>query len=104
MQLVVRHGDAVLGAGTGQADNVFGTDVGGENGSADDPPAQIAAGQKIISGVVLASFDDPPGHAQENAEVKRNGQPVKTSECRAGIRRGREGSRRVHLFGYVAVD
>ena len=41
---------------------------------------KVAAGQEVIAGGVLASADDPPGHAQQDAEVERDGQPVNSGQ------------------------
>ena len=76
MQFVMRHGHAVLGARAGQADDVLRADVGGEDGRADDPPAQVAAGEEVIGGGVFGPADDPPGDAQQDAEVEGDRQPV----------------------------
>ena len=59
VQLVVRQRHAVLGARAGQADDVLGADVGGENRGADDPPAQIATGQEVVGGGVLVLAEIP---------------------------------------------
>ena len=69
MQLVMGHRHAVLGARAGQAHDVLRADVRGEDRGADDPPAEIAAGQEVIGRGVLASADDPPGHAEEECEI-----------------------------------
>src|SRR6266581_8548807 len=54
VQFVVGHGHAAGRAGTRKADDVFGSDIGSENGSADDPPTEIAPGEEIVGGGVLS--------------------------------------------------
>src|ERR1022692_3301137 len=63
-----------------QPDNVLGADVGGEDRRADDPPAEVAAGQEVVGGSVLGSAHDPPGHAQQYPEVEGNRQPVEAGQ------------------------
>ena len=84
VQLVMRHRHAVLGARAGQADDVLRADVRGEDGRADDPPAEVAAGQEVVGGGVLGPADDPPGDAEQDAEVEGNRQPVEAGQGGAG--------------------
>ncbi len=51
MELPVRHGQAVLGAGRGQPDQVLRTNIGGEDRGANRQPGRIAAGQEVVFGV-----------------------------------------------------
>lgn len=75
VQFIVRHDHAAGGTRAGQAHHVFRSDVGGKNRCADDPPAQIAAGQEVIAGRVLCFADHPGSHAQQDAEVEADHQP-----------------------------
>ena len=54
VQFVVGHRHAVLGARAGQPDHVLRADVRGEDRGPDDPPAEVAAGQEVVGGRVLA--------------------------------------------------
>ena len=76
VKLVVGQRDTVTGARSGQADDVLGADVGGEDGRANDPPAEVATGQEVIGRFIFAGFDDPPDHRAEDAEVRGNRDPV----------------------------
>src|ERR1022692_1451054 len=92
VQLVVRHGDAAGGAGAGQPHDVLRADVGGEDGGADDPPAQVAAGEEVIGGGVLGAADHPRGHAQQNAEVDRDCEALQRGDARlAGCGKQQQG-------------
>src|SRR5271156_3594683 len=77
----MREGDTVLRAGTRQAHDVLGADIRSENRSAYDPPGQIAPGQKVVRGSVLAFAYDPRGDAQQDAEVQADCQPIIAAEC-----------------------
>ena len=48
VELVVGHGHAVGRARPGQADEVLGPDVRGEDGGADDEPAEVPSGQEVV--------------------------------------------------------
>ena len=80
MEFVVRQRHAVLRARTGQADDVLGADVRREYGRADDPPAQVAAGEEVVRGGVLAPRHHPPHDTEEDAEIGGNGQPVEAGQ------------------------
>ena len=82
VQFVVGHGHAAGGTGTREADDVFRSDIRSENGSADDPPAEIAASEEIVSSRILCLANDPPGDTQQDAEVKSDHQPVESGEVR----------------------
>jgi len=58
----VRHSHSGGGSVSGQADDVFGTDVGGEERGADDEPACVAPGEEVVGcrGYLGGRpFDDP---------------------------------------------
>ena len=80
MQFVMGQRHAVFRAGTGKADDVFRADVGGENGRANDPPAQIAPGQEVVLCSVFAFAHNPPGNAQQEAEIDEDHEPVEARE------------------------
>ncbi|MHC4154531.1 MAG: hypothetical protein ACYST6_06375 [Planctomycetota bacterium] len=82
MQFVVGHCDAVGGTGAGQADQVLGADVGGEDGGPDDEPAEVPARKEVIVCSVLALQDDPPGNAKQYGKVNPYNHPVPPSKCR----------------------
>ncbi len=76
VQFIVGHGHAVGRARTGQADEVFGPDVRGEDGGPDDEPAEVAAGQEVLVGGVLLLAHDLPGQAQDDPEIGGDDDPV----------------------------
>src|SRR5207247_2468531 len=78
-------------AGTRKADDMFRSDIGSENGSADDPPAEIAPGKEIVGGGVLSLAHDPPGHTEQDGEVERDHQPVNSSDVRLADRGEQQG-------------
>ena len=80
MQFVMGQRHAVFRARTGEADDVFRTNVRSKDGCADDPPAKVAARQEVIRGRVLVLADDPPGDAQQKTEIKSNHNPVNPYE------------------------
>ena len=94
------HGHAVFVARAGQPHDMLGTDVRGEDRGADHPPAQIAAGEKIVGGRIFAPADHPPGHAQQNAEIKPDRQPIDARQGGAGRCGGKQGGEAVH-FPYL---
>ena len=61
----------------GQADDVFGADVRGEDGGPDHHPAGVPPGQEVIVGVLLMAAI-PPGDKADDGEVECNDDPV---EC-----------------------
>ena len=54
MQFVVGQRHAARRAGAGEADEVLGPDIGGEDRGADDEPAEVAAGEEVVVGGVVA--------------------------------------------------
>jgi len=80
MQLVVRHRHAVGGPRPRQPDNVLAADVARKNRRAYDEPAEVAAGEEVVVGRVFRFEDDPRGHAQQNAEIAGNREPVQGPE------------------------
>src|SRR5438270_87914 len=78
----MRHRDAARRARTSQPDDMLGADVGSENGRSDNPPSEIAPGKEVIGGGLLALADDPPCHAEQDAEVQRDHQPVERGNTR----------------------
>src|ERR1035441_182758 len=70
----------VFRARPGQPDNVLRANVRGEDGCADYPPAEVAAGQEVVGSSVLGPAHDPPGHAQQYPEVEGNRQPVEAGQ------------------------
>ena len=80
VELVMGHGHAVGRAGPGQADEVLGPDVRGENGGADDEPAEVASGQEVVRRGPLLLAHDLPGQAEDDAEVDEDDDPVKGLE------------------------
>lgn len=50
MKLVMPHDHPGLGGRPGEADDMLGADVGGENGGADHEPADMPAGQEVVRG------------------------------------------------------
>ena len=70
------HGHAVFCPGTGQTDDMLGTDVRAENRSPDHPPTEISAGEKVVGRGVLGAADHPPGHTQQNAKINSNRYPI----------------------------
>ena len=94
----MRHRHAVLGPRPGQPDDVLGTDVRGEDRRPNHPPPKIAPGQEVIGGVVLVLRYHPPRHAEQDAEVEGNHQPVQAGHCgTAGLRHGKQRSHGVHF-------
>ena len=83
--------DPARRAGPGQADQVLGADVGREDRRAHDQPAEVAAGQEVVVGRVLASPDDPGRDAQQQAEVRQDDQPVDGRHWIASAVSGRPG-------------
>ena len=71
MQFIVGQRHAVLGAGTGQTDDVLGADVGGEDRGPDHPPAEIApvaVAPQHQAADSTAAPEDPP---RDNATAPR---------------------------------
>ena len=85
MQLVVRHRDAVGGARAGQPDEVLGADVRSEDRGADDPPAEVTAGEEIVLGGGLVLPDDAPRDPPEQAEVGGDSIQAQVKERMKGI-------------------
>jgi hypothetical protein len=77
----MRHRHAGRGALPGQADDVFGADVGSEYGGADGDEAGITARQKLIDAILLMSAV-PPGHGPDEEEVQDDDDPVERSQNR----------------------
>src|SRR5215467_12395172 len=97
----MRHRDAVFGPRTGQADNVFRTDVGRENGGPDYPPAQVASCEKIVGSSFLFFSNGCPGDNQEDGEIAGDGQPIDPGKRRAAYSSGSEhGIKQVHGSSY----
>src|ERR1039458_7490777 len=111
MQFVMGHGHPVFRARPGKPHNVLRADIRGEDGCADHPPTEIAAREEVVSSGVLGPADDPPGNAQQDAEVKGNGEPVEVGQSgSAGYgqgRLGRHGAARGYLVewlhGYISL-
>ncbi len=78
VEFVMRHRHAARRARAGQADQVLGADVRGEDRSADDQPAQVAPGQEVVVGRVLHAPHHPGDEREQQAEVGEDDQPV---EC-----------------------
>ncbi len=78
MQFVMGHRHAVGGTRTGQAHQMFGADIRRENRSANNPPAQIAAGQKIIVRRVTALAESPtmPKQTKPRSRVLQLPSPI----------------------------
>ena len=76
VELVVGHGHTVGRAGPGQADEVLGADVRGEDRGADDEPAEVAPGQEVIGRGPLLLQHDLPGHAEDDGEIDEDDDPV----------------------------
>ena len=76
VELVVGHGHAVGRARAGQADEVLGADVRGEDGGADDEPAEVAAGQEVLGRGLLLLAHDLPGDAEDDHEIDEDDDPV----------------------------
>ncbi len=82
VQLIVRERDATGRASAGQTDYMFRSDVRGEDQCANDPPAKVAPGKKIVRCRILAFLDHPPGNAEQDAEIKRDHRPIQTGDAR----------------------
>ena len=99
VQFVVGHGHAAGRAGTRKADDMFRSDIGSENGSADDPPTEIAPGEEIVGGGVLSLANDQDG------EVERDHQPVNSCDARLADRGEQQGARETHENLYrIRID
>ena len=61
---------------TGEANQVFRSDIGSENRCTDDEPSEISSGKKVIVGCVLALADQPRGQPQQNPEVGCDEDPI----------------------------
>src|SRR5579859_2125749 len=59
---------------------MFRADVRGEDGSADNPPAQIAPSEEVIGRSIFTLFDDPPCYAQQDSKIEGNSQPIEARE------------------------
>ena len=70
------HGDAVRRARAREADEVLGADVRGEDGRADDEPAEVASGQEVIGRGPLLLAHDLPGEAEDDREIDEDDGPV----------------------------
>ena len=79
MQFVVGHGHAVGTAGAGQADQVLGADVRGEDRGADDEPAQVAPGQEVVVGRVFGSGGSPTRPARTGPRSRRRSRSSRAS-------------------------
>jgi len=75
--------ELVAGAGPGEADEVFGADVGGEEGGADYEPADVAAGEEVAGGGLAGKFGadgGADGYAEDSDEVECDDDPVQGIE------------------------
>ena len=90
MEFPVREGETGVRAGTGETDDVLGTDVTGEQTAADGEPADIAAAEEEVGGGVLAS-GRPDRHAGDDHEVADDHDPVDGVEGDGGRGRVRDG-------------
>ncbi len=81
VQFIMGHRHAVLGAGTGQADDVLGADVRGEDRGADDPPAEVAAGEEVVGGGVLVLARPPTRRRQAGGRNRGRWPPSRGRPC-----------------------
>src|SRR6185436_8853631 len=72
----------------GEADEMLGADVGGEDRGADQEPAGAAAREKVIGGVLFLEQGTPDADGRVRHEVERHDHPV---ERRKRNRRPRHG-------------
>ena len=71
MELIVRERDAAGRPRAREADEVLGADVRGEDGRADDEPAEAAAREEIVFRRVLVVVEDPPRQPRKAAKYAR---------------------------------
>ena len=83
MEFPVREGETGVRAGTGETDDVLGTDVTGEETAADGEPADVTAAEEEVGGGVLAS-GRPDRHAGDDREVADDHGPVEPVEGHGG--------------------
>src|SRR4030042_2479205 len=76
MQLIVGHRGAARGPGTRQTHQMFGADVGREDRCPDDKKPKVAAGKKIIRGVILCLSNHPPCETEDKQKVYCNNNPI----------------------------
>ena len=65
-----------LAADAGHADELLGRDVGGDQGEADQPPGQAAAGEEVAGGAFIGvdfipAFPDPQAITPTTATMNR---------------------------------
>ena len=90
MEFPVGEGETGVRAGTGQTDDVLGTDVTGEEAAADGEPADVAAAQEEVGSGILTS-GGVNRHARDDREVADDHDPVDGVEGHGGrLRRGRD--------------
>jgi hypothetical protein len=105
--LELGHGDATGGAGTGEPNQVLGTNVGREERSSDEEPARVSARQEIVCRRALVCSlpkRHPDGEAEYEHEVEDDDRPVQAHQqvhCRGSLRKNGP-PRRVGRIGPTA--
>src|SRR3569833_2480705 len=95
----MRQCHTVFRARARETDDVLGTDVRSKDGCADDPPAEIAAGEEVIRGGILVLADHPPGNAQQKTEIECKHDPIDSLESgMIGVYNSEYWSDDVHWF------
>jgi len=79
----VGHGHPADETGPGQADKVFGPDIGGEDRRADRNPAGVAAGQEIVRIRLLLFADGVQNDSDHRDGEKAEDDPVQPMKCGA---------------------
>ena len=80
VQLVVPQHHAGAGPRAGEADDVLGADVRGEQRRPDREPAHVPAREEVVGGGLLASAGDPRRDAEQGREVRPDDDPVQSGE------------------------
>ncbi len=80
VQLPVREGHAGIRAGAGEADEMLGADVRGEDRRADQEPAGVAARQEVVGGVLFLEQRAPHADRGVGDEVQGDDGPVERRE------------------------
>src|SRR6266496_3096245 len=75
------QGHTTGGARAGEPYEVLRADVRSEDGRPDDEPAEIAAGEEVIVGGVLALPDHPPRKTEQQGEIQPNDQPIQAGHA-----------------------
>ena len=82
----VERGKSAIVGHAHDADEVVAADVGGHDASADHPPGQLVAGQKVVAIGLLASLDRPDAQRQHGRDIddedRRNPNRSDSSSCR----------------------